>query len=197
MDLINTDNSAEADVFIKAPSTLSTTPSSLLLLSHRWNPGFLILTVLIIMIIIGNATVFLAVITDSKLRRMATNKFIASLAVSDLLVGTVVMPLSLYSTISEIRWDLGYYWCQFHLVTGVFSTTASIVHLTAISLDRYFAIMFPTEYQRYSIATSTLPYIIMIWLMSFAVSSTLFMEKSLDQNGICWIDNPQYLVHYY
>ncbi|VDK80766.1 unnamed protein product [Onchocerca ochengi] len=146
------------------------------------------------MIVFGNLVVLLAVLIDRELRRLATNKFIASLAISDLLVGIVVMPLSLYATINEIHWDLGDRWCQFHLVTGVFSTTASIIHLTAISLDRYFAIMFPTEYQRHSIATSTFPYIIMIWLVSFAVSSTLFMEKSLDEDGFCWIKNPQYLV---
>ncbi|OZC05209.1 7 transmembrane receptor [Onchocerca flexuosa] len=161
---------------------------------HVWHSGFLILVLLIMMIVFGNLVVLLAVLIDRELRRLATNKFIASLAISDLLVGIVVMPLSLYATINEIHWDLGDRWCQFHLVTGVFSTTASIIHLTAISLDRYFAIMFPTEYQRHSIATSTFPYIIMIWLVSFAVSSTLFMEKSLDEDGYCWIKNPQYLV---
>lgn len=57
--------------------------------------------------------------------------------------------------------------------------------------------MFPTEYQRHSIATSTFAYIIMIWLVSFAVSSTLFMEKSLDEDGFCWTKNPQYLVAFY
>jgi hypothetical protein len=54
--------------------------------------------------------------------------------------------------------------------------------------------MFPTEYQRHSISTSAIPYIIMIWVMSFAVSSTLFMENTLSANGVCWIENPQYLV---
>uniref|UniRef100_A0A1I8EVV3 G_PROTEIN_RECEP_F1_2 domain-containing protein n=1 Tax=Wuchereria bancrofti TaxID=6293 RepID=A0A1I8EVV3_WUCBA len=159
-----------------------------------WHSGFLILVLLILMIVFGNFVVLLAVLIDRELRRLATNKFIASLAVSDLLVGIVVMPLSLYATVNGIRWNLGDRWCQFHLVTGVFSTTASIVHLTAISLDRYFAIMFPTEYQRHSVATSTFAYIIMIWLVSFAVSSTLFMEKSLDEDGFCWTKNPQYLV---
>lgn len=54
--------------------------------------------------------------------------------------------------------------------------------------------MFPTEYQRHSVATSIFAYIIMIWVVSFAVSSTLFMERSLDDDGFCWIKNPQYLV---
>ncbi|KHJ96246.1 hypothetical protein OESDEN_03798 [Oesophagostomum dentatum] len=81
--------------------------------------------------------VIFAVLIDRKLKSVTTNKFIASLAVSDLLVGLVVMPLSLYYKLHNDEWTLGYTWCQFHLVSGVFSTTASIVHLVAISLDRY------------------------------------------------------------
>lgn len=34
----------------------------------------------------------------------------------------------------------------------------------------------------------------MIWLMALAVSTTLFMERPLQQDGICWIENPQYIV---
>uniref|UniRef100_A0A914R5G0 G-protein coupled receptors family 1 profile domain-containing protein n=1 Tax=Parascaris equorum TaxID=6256 RepID=A0A914R5G0_PAREQ len=51
------------------------------------------------MIVFGNSLVVLAVVCDRKLRTMTTNKFIASLAVSDLLVGIVVMPLSLYAKV--------------------------------------------------------------------------------------------------
>lgn len=69
--------------------------------------------------------------------------------------------------------------------------------MDSIPIFRYFAIMFPTEYQRHSVSTSAFPYVIMIWTMSFAVSSTLFMEKTIDASGVCWIENPQYLVMQY
>ncbi|CAI4225170.1 unnamed protein product [Auanema sp. JU1783] len=159
-----------------------------------WSFAHILLLLLIVLVIFGNALVILAVLIDKKLRTVTTNKFIASLAVSDILVGTIVMPFSLYYKLSNDEWTLGYAWCQFHLVSGVFSTTASIVHLVAISLDRYFAIMFPTEYQRHSVSTSTLPYVIMIWLMALAVSSTLFMEGPQHNARVCWIENPQYIV---
>lgn len=54
--------------------------------------------------------------------------------------------------------------------------------------------MFPTEYQRHAVSTSALPYVIMIWLMSLAVSSTLFLERSVSVHSVCWIEDPQYLV---
>lgn len=160
----------------------------------QWNAFHAFLLLLIILVVFGNTMVIFAVAVDRKLRSVTTNKFIASLAVSDLLVGLIVMPLSLYYKMHNDHWTLGYTWCQFHLVSGVFSTTASIVHLVAISLDRYFAIMFPTEYQRHSVSTSTVPYVVMIWLMALAVSSTLFMEQRDSFDGICWISNPQYIV---
>ncbi|VDN54700.1 unnamed protein product [Dracunculus medinensis] len=171
---------------------MQTTISSFI--DTKWRIAICCLILLIIVVVIGNFFVMVIITCDQKLRRLTTNKFIASLAVSDLLVGIVVMPLSLYEKFYGNKWVLGFGWCQFHLITFIFSTTASIIHLVAISIDRYFAIMFPTEYQRHSITTSVVPYLIMIWGVSFAVSSTLLMEQNLDANDVCWIENSQYLV---
>ncbi|GMR58827.1 hypothetical protein PMAYCL1PPCAC_29022 [Pristionchus mayeri] len=162
-------------------------------LSPEWRFTHLLLFLLNLTVVLGNFVVIFVVLFDRKLRVVTTNKFIASLAISDLLVGIVVMPLSLYSKIYKDEWNLGFTWCQLHLVSGVFSSTASIVHLVAISLDRYFAIMFPTEYQRHSVSTGTFPYIIMMWLMALAVSSTLLMERA-KPSTMCWITNPQYIA---
>eukprot|EP00080_Pristionchus_pacificus_P014943 PDM74963.1 dop-5 [Pristionchus pacificus] len=165
-------------------------------LHPQWKFTHLLLFLLNLTVVLGNFVVIFVVLFDRKLRVVTTNKFIASLAISDLLVGTFVMPLSLYSKIYNDEWNLGFTWCQLHLVSGVFSSTASIVHLVAISLDRYFAIMFPTEYQRHSVSTGTFPYIIMMWLMALAVSSTLLMERENKENPLtwCWITSPQYIA---
>ncbi|VDM54071.1 unnamed protein product [Angiostrongylus costaricensis] len=94
-----------------------------------WGISDVALLLLIIVVVLGNTVVILVVLVDRKLKAVTTNKFIASLAVSDLLVGVIVMPMSLYSKLHGDNWTLGYTWCQFHLVSGVFSSTASIVHL--------------------------------------------------------------------
>lgn len=57
---------------------------------------FLPLCLLFIMAVFGNTMVILSVIIEKKLRDMATNHFIASLALSDLLVGALVMPFAIY-----------------------------------------------------------------------------------------------------
>jgi hypothetical protein len=42
---------------------------------------------------------------------------------------------------------------------------------------RYFAIVFPTEYQRHAVRTNASGYIVGVWLMALAVSSPAFMER--------------------
>lgn len=65
-----------------------------------WHISDAALLLLIILVVFGNGVVIFAVVIDRKLKAVTTNKFIASLAVSDLLVGLVVMPLSLYYKVS-------------------------------------------------------------------------------------------------
>jgi hypothetical protein len=118
---------------------------------HAPEWAYLCLIILPLMIILGNVFVLFAVLVDRKLRATITNKFIASLAVSDLLLGIVVTPVAVYIKASQLyppthnpgvqvnndQWPLGAFWCRMHLCTTVFTTTASIVHLVAISCDRY------------------------------------------------------------
>ncbi|EGT47636.1 hypothetical protein CAEBREN_32657 [Caenorhabditis brenneri] len=165
--------------------------------SIQWNAFHAFLLLLIILVVFGNTMVIFAVAVDRKLRSVTTNKFIASLAVSDLLVGLIVMPLSLYYKMHNDHWTLGYTWCQFHLVSGVFSTTASIVHLVAISLDRYFAIMFPTEYQRHSVSTSTIRSGQKQVKSLFWSSNSSYTKKSQQQKEpryTNWIRAPTFLM---
>uniref|UniRef100_A0A915J1U4 G-protein coupled receptors family 1 profile domain-containing protein n=1 Tax=Romanomermis culicivorax TaxID=13658 RepID=A0A915J1U4_ROMCU len=61
-------------------------------------------------------------------------------------------------------------------------------------LTKYFAIIFPTEYQRHSLRAKSAPYIVMVWLISSAVSAPIFMEKIVLDKGICWIEDPQYMI---
>ncbi len=61
-------------------------------------------------------------------------------------------------------------------------------------ISRYFAIIFPTEYQRHSLQTKVGPYVVMIWVLSLATSVTIFMEDTDHPNRMCWVEDPQYLI---
>jgi len=97
----------------------------------------LALVSLIVVTIGGNLLVCVTISTDRKLRT-ATNYFLLSLAVTDLLLGCSVLPVSEFATLNGDRpWTLGAAFCNVYISTDVTLCTASILILFAISLDRW------------------------------------------------------------
>lgn len=92
-------------------------------------------TIIMILIVVGNMLVCIAIATEKSLKTVQ-NWFIASLAVSDFLVGLIVMPFSLAKEVMGY-WIFGRVWCEMHSALDVFLCTASINSLCLISLDRY------------------------------------------------------------
>ncbi|XP_032336352.1 5-hydroxytryptamine receptor 2B isoform X2 [Camelus ferus] len=108
----------------------------------RW--AALLILMVIIPTIGGNILVILAVSLEKKLQ-YATNYFLMSLAVADLLVGLFVMPIALLTIMFEAMWPLPLVLCPAWLFLDVLFSTASIMHLCAISVDRYIAIKKPIQ----------------------------------------------------
>ncbi|XP_020485955.1 histamine receptor H2b [Labrus bergylta] len=133
--------------------------------AFRW----LVLVSFIILTIGGNVLVCLAVGLSRRLWRIA-NCFVVSLAVTDLLLGLLVMPFSATSELGGGKWPLGGTICNIYISTDVMLCTASILTLLAISVDRYLAISAPLSYsQRVTPLRATLG-MIAIWTLSLAVS---------------------------
>lgn len=82
----------------------------------------------------GNVFVIAAILLERHLQNVA-NYLILSLAVADLLVACLVMPLSAVYEISR-QWTLGPELCDMWTSSDVLCCTASILHLVAIALDR-------------------------------------------------------------
>uniref|UniRef100_A0A8C5U9I9 5-hydroxytryptamine receptor 4 n=1 Tax=Malurus cyaneus samueli TaxID=2593467 RepID=A0A8C5U9I9_9PASS len=93
----------------------------------------------ILMAILGNLLVMVAVCRDRQLRKIKTNYFIVSLAFADLLVSVLVMPFGALELVQD-NWVYGEMFCLVRTSLDVLLTTASILHLCCISLDRYYAI---------------------------------------------------------
>lgn len=97
-----------------------------------------VVTVLMIMVVVGNMLVIIAIVTEKTLKNIQ-NWFIASLAVSDFFLGLVIMPFSLANELMGY-WIFGFWWCEIHSAMDVLLCTASIMNLCLISLDRYWSI---------------------------------------------------------
>lgn len=104
----------------------------------RW----LFLVSFIVVTIGGNVLVCLAVGLSRRLRRIA-NCFVVSLAVTDLLLGLLVLPFSATLELRSGHWPLGGTLCNIYVSLDVMFCTASILTLLAISVDRYLAISTP------------------------------------------------------
>ncbi|CAH1264797.1 HRH1 [Branchiostoma lanceolatum] len=113
---------------------------------------------------VGNAMVLHAVRTNRDLQTVS-NFFIVSLAVSDLAVGTVVMPLSTVNIVAH-QWVLGLPVCQVWLSVDYVASTASIFNLFVLNLDRYWSVTTPLQYMRKRTKRRAMLFIALVWGVS-------------------------------
>ncbi|KAF3850320.1 hypothetical protein F7725_020039, partial [Dissostichus mawsoni] len=104
------------------------------------------LTLITLATTLSNAFVIATIYQSRKLHTPA-NVLIASLAVTDLLVSILVMPISALYTVSA-SWTLGQAVCDIWLSSDITCCTASILHLCIIALDRYWAITDAVDYSK-------------------------------------------------
>lgn len=127
-----------------------------------------ILSLLILLTVGGNVLVCLAVCASRRLRCL-TNCFIVSLAVTDLLLGLLVLPFSALLQLND-DWPLGPVFCNFYISMDVMLCTASILTLLAISVDRYLAVTMPLRYTSLVLPWKVAVAMASVWTVSLAVS---------------------------
>ncbi|XP_026774633.3 D(1) dopamine receptor [Pangasianodon hypophthalmus] len=126
------------------------------------------LSLLILSTLLGNMLVCAAVTKFRHLRSKVTNFFVISLAVSDLLVAILVMP---WKAVTEIVgfWPFGSF-CDIWVAFDIMCSTASILNLCVISVDRYWAISSPFRYERKMTPKVAFVMISIAWTLSVLIS---------------------------
>ncbi|KAM9709960.1 5-hydroxytryptamine receptor 2A [Menidia menidia] len=135
--------------------------------SKNW--AALLILAVIAVTVMGNILVILAVSLEKKLQN-ATNYFLMSLAVADMLLGILVMPVSMVTILYDYQWPLPSDLCPIWIYLDVLFSTASIMHLCAISLDRYIAIRNPIHHSRFNSHTKARIKIMAVWTISVGIS---------------------------
>ncbi|XP_005319134.2 D(1B) dopamine receptor [Ictidomys tridecemlineatus] len=127
-----------------------------------------LLTLLIVWTLFGNVLVCAAIVRSRHLRAKMTNVFIVSLAVSDLFVALLVMP---WKAVAEVAgyWPFGAF-CDVWVAFDIMCSTASILNLCIISVDRYWAISRPFRYERKMTQTVALVMVGLAWTLSILIS---------------------------
>ncbi|XP_063897609.1 orexin/Hypocretin receptor type 1 [Helicoverpa armigera] len=112
--------------------------------------------------LIGNALVCIAVYRNHSMRTV-TNYFIVNLAVADFMVILICLPPTVLWDVTQ-TWFFGTAMCRIVLYFQSVSVTVSVLTLTFISVDRWYAICFPLKFKSTTGRAKTA--ILIIWLLS-------------------------------
>ncbi|TNN10211.1 Octopamine receptor beta-2R [Schistosoma japonicum] len=163
-------------------SSISTTISNQLTSSYQSTQSFdiiyiilniikgILYSLIIISALFGNALVFIAFIQFTRLQRIRTNLFLISLAIADFIVALLVMPFNAIMSLLNFKWIFGKTFCNIYNATDVLFSTASILHLCCISMDRYIAVMHPLNYESRMSKKLIIILLCLTWTLSFVIS---------------------------
>ncbi|CAL8273188.1 unnamed protein product [Merluccius merluccius] len=142
--------------------------------------------------VLSNAFVVATIYLTRKLHTPA-NFLIGSLAVTDLLVSILVMPISIVYTVSK-TWALGQIVCDIWLSSDITFCTASILHLCVIALDRYWAITRALEYSKLRTMRRVAVMVAVVWVIAISISiPPLFWRqaKAHEELTECMVNTDQ------
>uniref|UniRef100_A0A8C6WMT6 Dopamine receptor D4a n=1 Tax=Neogobius melanostomus TaxID=47308 RepID=A0A8C6WMT6_9GOBI len=160
-------------------------------------PALVFGVLLIIVITCGNVLVCLSVFMERALKT-TTNYFIVSLAVADLMLAVLVLPLFVYSEFEDGVWTLSTTLCDCLMTMDVMLCTASIFNLCAISVDRFIAVSIPLTYNRKHVDTRQVLLLSATWILALAVASPIMFGLNAIPNrdpGECKLENNDYVVY--
>uniref|UniRef100_A0A672P5T2 Muscarinic acetylcholine receptor n=1 Tax=Sinocyclocheilus grahami TaxID=75366 RepID=A0A672P5T2_SINGR len=148
------------------PANLTTTPLG----GHQvWEVVLIVLVTgpLSLITILGNSLVVISIRVNSQLQTIS-NYYLLSLAVADLILGTVSM--NLYTAyIIMGSWTLGHLACDLWLTLDYVASNASVMNLLVISFDRYFSVTRPLTYRTKRTPKTAAALIALAWVVSFVL----------------------------
>lgn len=128
-------------------------------------PMTIVYLILLITGVIGNVCTCI-VIARNRYMHTATNYYLFSLAVSDLLLLVLGLPQDLHHLWSKYPYIFGEAFCILRGWTSETSTNASILTITAFTVERYLAICHPIRAHTMSRLSRAIKFIIVIWILA-------------------------------
>ncbi|XP_055063783.2 trace amine-associated receptor 13c-like [Misgurnus anguillicaudatus] len=144
--------------------------------THEYNIMYVFFSVLSVWTVFLNLLVIISIYHFKKLHT-PTNMLILSLAVSDLLVGLIGMPLEAIKLI-ETCWYFGDIMCRLFLTIMGLILNTSLSNLVLIAVDRYVAVCHPLLYPQKITMTRTITIICVCWFCSSAYNISIVITTS-------------------
>ncbi|XP_068186270.1 trace amine-associated receptor 13c-like [Antennarius striatus] len=146
-----------------------------------------LLSCISVLTVILNLLVIIS-ISHFKQLHTPTNLLLLSLAVSDFLVGILVMPIQIFHRRS--CWFSGNMLCGLYGYSSFFLTSASVGNMVLISVDRYVAICDPLCYSRKVTLKRVQLCVGLCWACSVFYNGVILMDfmKNPDRYNSCYGD---------
>ena len=130
---------------------------------------FLAVTMIIIAIlaIVFNSIVVYAFITYRKLRTSATNYFVISLAISDLLTSGLVTTFKAETSLKYQKWTHGEFMCSLYTTMYLLAVPSSVINLCAVTVDRFLVLRMPLRYNSLMPPNRAVFIICSLWIYAF------------------------------
>ncbi|KAM4691634.1 LOW QUALITY PROTEIN: histamine H3 receptor [Rhinophrynus dorsalis] len=149
--------------------------------------------ILIVSTVLGNALVMLAFLVDSSLRTQ-NNYFLLNLAISDFLVGAVCIPLYVPYVLTG-RWSFGRSVCKLWLVLDYLLCTSSVFNIVLISYDRFISVTRAVSYRaQQSNSKHAVLKMSMVWVLAFLLYGPAIITweyiagRSIIPDGECFAE---------
>ncbi|XP_050403601.1 allatostatin-A receptor [Patella vulgata] len=131
-------------------------------------PGAIVYGLTLIIGIIGNTLVIFSIARYRRMKNI-TNTFLLSLASADLLLVLICVPVK-FAAFFSFTWTFGEFLCKAVVYLQNVSAICSVFTLTAISLERYYAILHPLRAKYVCTVGRARKAIIVLWFISIVLA---------------------------
>ncbi|XP_054774394.2 octopamine receptor-like [Lytechinus pictus] len=123
----------------------------------------LLLTIISLITIIGNAFVIAAFFTDKRIRDKPSNILILNLSFTDILIGLIILPVNMiYSTLDV--WPFGEIVCKVFLFLDYTLCIVSVWTVVLISMDRYWLVKKQLKYASFQTRRRVVGSLVCVWI---------------------------------
>eukprot|EP00062_Callorhinchus_milii_P024897 gi/632985302/ref/XP_007909603.1/ PREDICTED: growth hormone secretagogue receptor type 1-like [Callorhinchus milii] len=132
--------------------------------------------------VLGNVLTILLV-AKYKEMKTTTNLYLSSMALSDIVI-FMCMPLDLYKIWKYKPWSFGELICKLSQFVSEGCTYATILHITALSMERYVAVCFPLKAKVFGTKSRIKAIIVGLWMAALTSAGPVFLLVGVEfQNG--------------
>ncbi|XP_029434953.1 G-protein coupled receptor 161 [Rhinatrema bivittatum] len=146
----------------------------------------IIIIVISVLVCLANLVIVVTLYKKSYLLTLS-NKFVFSLTLSNFLLSILVLPFVVTSSIRR-EWIFGVVWCHFSALLYLLISSASMLTLGIIAIDRYYAVLYPMVYPMKITGNRVVVAIMYVWLHSLiGCLPPLFGWSTLEFDRFKWM----------